>query len=288
MLDNLINLLGLKNEMDEDFKKMLDFPKTLCAIDCIALFILLLNDLTNYIQFNKTLNFALYALVFAIFACAGVLLLKIKSDFKNIIYDINVKINEEYSNFFEQAKKGNFYDINIELDECKISRILDFKPAQQEITKEMIKEFMSLIFSNKKDDIDKVKYPVENWDLYQIYGLEKAYVTFNKATLYMSAKLPEDGLNDEEDFLVLSMYLNAMETLLKQNQIIRGEKQEVKEVIQEERKHTDYNIYNGVKRGIVETEEDEIRKILETNDKLKGKDLKKIEEVLRKMQEDKE
>lgn len=289
MVNELINLLGLKNETDNDFKEMLDFPKTLFVIDVVAFLILITNDIFNFIQFNKLLTFSLYALVLGIAACAGVLYLKIKSDFKNIRKDINIKINEKYKDFYEHAKKFNIVDdININIDESKISRKLDFKCTQQEISNEMIKEFLSLIFQNKQDEIDRIKFPIENWDLYQIYGLQKAYITYNKATLYMDFKLPE--INDElteSECEIISMYLNAMETLVKDNQIIRDKniikKKEEKDI---PRSSKNINIYDGVTRGMVETEEDEIRKMLENDERFKGKDLSKVVDVINKMQKE--
>lgn len=289
MINELNNLLGLKNEIDNDFKSMLDFPKALFAVDIVAFLILLANDLINYIQFNKLLTFSLYALVGVICICSIFLYFKIKIDFRKVNFDVNEKINVEYEKFYKDAKEYNAVDdIYINLDENKLSRKLEFKCTQQEITPEMLKEFMTLNLQNKQDEIDRKKFPIDNWDFYQIYGLEKGYITYNKATLYMKFPLPncENELNDE-DINIISMYLNAIETLVKDNQVIREKVPVKKEVKEEVKPRKNISIYDGVQRGMVDTEEDEIRKMLETDDRFKGKDLDKVLDVINKMKEEK-
>lgn len=289
MVNELNKLLGLKNEIDNDFKSMLDFPKTLFAIDVVAFLVLLINDLINYIQFNRLLTFSLYALVGVICLCSIVLYIKIKMDFRKINFDVNEKINVEYEKFYKDAKEYNAIDdIYINLDENKLSRKLEFKCTQQEITPEMLKEFMTLNLQNKQDEIDRKKFPLDNWDFYQIYGLEKGYITYNKATLYMKFPLPgcENQLTDE-DIDVISMYLNAIETLIKDNQVIREKVPTKKETKEEPKVRKNISVYDGVQRGMVDTEEDEIRKMLENDDRFKGKDLDKVLDVINKMKEEK-
>lgn len=293
MINTLLNLLGLKNEIDHEFKKMLDFPKTLFFIDSIALVFLVLNSLIKFIQFNNLLSTSLYSLVITILLISIFLKFKVNKDFAKIRYDINQNINKSYYEFYNNIKKSSLIDdVFIDIEECKLSRNLDIKCVQQEISEEFINKFINDILDNKKEEIDYSIYPAENWDIYQIYGLKKGYIVNNKCTLYMKDKLPIPNLEEnlsENDCNIISMYLNAISTLKKENQIIY-KKQE-----QPERKIIDVcceteNDFKNVERTIIDTEsldEKEIRNILETDKRFKDKNLSDVIKILNKINNDK-
>lgn len=293
MINKLIDLLGKRNEIDNDIKELLVFPQTLFTIDLIFLGLLLINNITNFINLNKILNILLYFFISFIFVISIILKTKMYNKINKFKIELNEKIDKEYSELYDLIIKTNkINDCNLELESCKISRRLDFKCVQQEFDENFINEFLNYTLKNKKDEIDKIKFPIQNWDIYQIYGLKNGYIVNNKATLYMKEKLPSSEKLNENDYEIISMYINAIATLEKQNQVIyeNKKKDKVERKIIESNTNKKYiNEYEGVKRGIIDTNntEKELIKMLENDEKFKGKDLSEVIDVLNKIKDNK-
>ena len=63
MINELLKIFGLKNEIDNSFKKMLEFPKTLIIVSSFSLTLMIINTFTEFLRFNRLLNDSLYALI---------------------------------------------------------------------------------------------------------------------------------------------------------------------------------------------------------------------------------
>lgn len=285
MIKNLLDLLGLKTEIENDFKKISEFPKTLFTIGGISLIILILNTLIDFIHFNELLNYSLYALVIVVLILAISLKIKTNIDFKKTLKEANDAFWNEYTKFYNDAiKNKKIEDVDFDNENNKLSRKLDFECVSQEITEEMIKKFLNLTLQNKdnEDIIIPKEFPMENWDIYQIYGLKMAYITANKATLFMKQPLPNP--EDTNNIDVIMMYLNAISTLTKENQKL------YKKQANEERKIIDVEpiptfIPEAPKKEEKQVEKD-IRDLIENDDRFKGKDISEIIEVLDKMKKE--
>lgn len=293
MIKDLIDLLGLQSEIEQDFKKMSEFPKTLFAISGISFIILILNTLTNFIRFNQILNNALYLLVGVVLMVAILLRLKVSYDFKHIRWQMSENFWNEYYKIYNKAiETGKIEDVEFDIENNKLSRKLDIRCVNQEISEEMIKEFMDLTLDSKDvEDIGLLKkYPMENWDFYQLYGLKMAYITNNKAVLFMKDKLPEAKDKTEEDIDIITTYLNAISTLTKQNQkLYKKDERKIIDVENKEVINTSINrqTIEDIARKEKEQSEEEIRQIFENDERFKNKDISEIMDVLSKMKNNK-
>ena len=304
MVNELLKIFGLKNEIDNGYKKMLEFPKTLIIVGMFSLSLMVINTLTEFLRFNRLLNDSLYALVIFVLLIGIVLRIKIEFDFKNTKADINEKYWEEYSKFYKNILDTNkFGDVKINLEENMLSNKIKYQCVNQDVNEDMVYEFVTNVLDGKSDDIDLLKkYPIENWDIYTIYGLKKAIIKDGTVVLYMKDKLPNDKQQTDEAADIISMYLNAYSTLVKEKQVIyknKKVKEEVKRGIIDVEKPLEMPILvpkmevkeeikevPEIKNNNVSDEELAIREML-NDEKFKDKDISEIIEILNKVKNEK-
>lgn len=223
MVNELVRLLGIQKEIEKDFSKMKEFPTTLFLVGFTSLVVLIANSLLKFLRLNKGLDIALYTIIIIILITAIILNIKIKKDFKDTREKISQDFWETYRSIYNTSIETRMIeDVNFDANENKLSRKLDFKCVDQEINEKMISSFIREAVNSEKTEDELIeiyrKYPVENWDFYQIYGLKMAYISANKATLFMKYKLPNPDEQTQENINIISMYLNAIETLTKPDQ----------------------------------------------------------------------
>lgn len=285
MISELLNLLGMQKEIENDFRKMKEFPKTLSSVGCVSLLILILNTLFRFISINKMLSIVMYTLCMMVLLCAMIINFKNKKDFEDARKKIAQKFWESYKKVYEKAiKNGIIEDVVVNVDENKLSRKLDFMCVDQEITENMIAGFVRDAIDSERTEEEILqiykKYPIENWDFYQIYGLEKAYIANNRATLFMKNKLPSPDNQTEENIRIISMYLNAIKTLTKPEQKVYKKDLYERKVIdvdkKEDIKETEKNEIN------IQRKDEKIDKISEQLENLDDEDVERLMEQLSK------
>lgn len=271
MVQELLNLLGIEKEIEQDFKKMKEFPKTLGAVGCVTLFILILNTLFRFISLNQMLSIIMYTLCMMVLLLAVILNFKVKKDFEFARNKIAQDFWESYKKIYDKAiKTGLIEDVSFDISENKLSRKLDFQCVDQEISGNMITGFVRDAIDCERTEEELVeiykKYPIENWDFYQIYGLKTAYLSANKATLFMKYKLPSPDEQTKENIDVISMYLNAIKTLTKPDQKVYKKDLYERKVIDAETEEESREI----------KKDDKIDKISEQLENLDEKDIEKL------------
>lgn len=302
MVNELLKIFGLKNEVDNGYKKMLEFPKTLIIVGMFSLSLMVINTLTDFLRFNRLLNDSLYALVIFVLLIGIGLRIKVELDFKHTKADINEKYWDEYSKFYQNILDTNkFGDVKINLEENMLSNKIKYKCINQDVDEEMVYEFVTNVIDGKSDDIDLLKkYPMENWDIYTIYGLKKAIIKDGTVVLYMKDKLPNDKQQTDEAADIIAMYLNAYSTLVKEKQVIyrkQKEKEEIKRGIIDIERPTEMPILvpkmeikeevkEVSKENTVSEEELAVREML-NDEKFKDKDISEIIEILNKVKNEK-
>lgn len=229
MINDISELLGVKNEVEKEYKKMLDFPRTLFVISLISALVFLINKLSGFIKFNSNLEFFYLMLIGILFIVSIFLYVKTNFDLKKANKDFNEQFWNKYRELFDVIDEtGKIDDISVNMEENKLSRLLNIQCKDQEVTPNIIDEFLNKVLNNKTDEVDLKKFPMENWDFYQIYGLRMAYLSTNKATLVMKYKLPDPAEQTVKNIEIISMYLNAFSTLKKQKQILYKKDKEQK------------------------------------------------------------
>lgn len=236
MIRELEKTIGIQKSIETEYKKFKEFPKTLFGIGGVAFIILGINSLVNFIQFNYILNSALYSLALVVILLAFILNIKINLDFKKLKEKFMDEFKIQYEKVYNDAiTNRKIEDVDFSYMDNKLQRKLDVRCINQEITKEMIDDFLNFSLDSRQEKtLNPKTYPLENWGFYQIHGLEKAVIVNNYATLIMKNKLPKPEDITVDNLDIVEEYIKAILTLTRQEddsdkKKVKKQEEEIKE-----------------------------------------------------------